>query len=237
MPVAAQMLEGLVTDAESGAVLPGVVVINKTHERSSFSDVNGNFSIAAQKGDEIEFTYLGYAPGSMQMPEQGRVYRKVSLRKQLFSLDEVVIGPQYTPYQLDSIKRRQTYHAALSREKMSSSVLGSIFSPASALAEQFNKSSKQIYRFQKNYVKWEDQKFVDTRYTPEEVAQLTGLKGDTLGAFMSAYPMPADYARAATDLEIKMWIKYNYKEWMKHPVMPPKIDMPDTNEDSLRRKP
>lgn len=232
----AQTFEGIVTDIESGASLPGVVIVNKTHQQSTMSDINGNFSIAAAKGDEIEFTYLGYYPNNMQMPESVKVFRKIGLRKQLFTLDEVVIGPEYTPYQLDSIARRKTYKTALSREKASSSVVGTIFSPVSALAEQFNKQSKQIYRFQKNFVRWEDQKFVDTRYSLEEVGKLTGLKGDTLGAFMSAYPMANDFARAATDLEIKMWIKYNYKEWIKNPiVLPPKISIPDLEADTLKK--
>jgi hypothetical protein len=52
------------------------------------------------------------------------------------------------------------------------------------------------------------------------VAALTGLTGDTVGYFMNANPMPFDYARAATDLELKMWIRYNYKQWLKNPVIP-----------------
>jgi hypothetical protein len=135
---------------------------------------------------------------------------------------------------LDTLSARFHRPPDLSRERASSSVLGSVFSPASALAEQFNKKSKQRARFQTNFAKWENQKFIDTRYSPEQVNALTGLTGDTLAAFINAHPMPYDYARTATDLEVKMWIRYNYREWIKKPIVLPK---PITIEgaDTLRK--
>lgn len=202
------------------------------------SDANGAYSIVAYKNDVIEFSSLGYYSYNMSMPEEGKVTRKITLNKKAFALDEVVIGPQYTPYQIDSIKRRQLYKSALTRGFASSSVMGSIFSPVSALAEQFSRESKQAKRFQQNYGKWEAQRFVDTRYSFDEVQTLTGLTGDTLAAFINAYPMAMDYAKTATDMEVKMWIKYNYREWIKNPiVLPPPIEMFNKNETDSLKKP
>jgi len=229
----AQQLQGVITDFEGNETLVAVTVMNKTKSQTVVSDADGKYNIAAQKGDEIEFTYVGYYSLTILMPEDGVVFRRVSLKKKLFSLEEVVIGPSWTPYQKDSIARRKTYALDLSRQKVSSSALASVFSPATALAEQFSKKSKQRFRFQSNYAKWEDQKFVDTRYTNEEVTALTGLQGDTLAAFINAHPMPTDYARTATDLEIKMWIKYNYREWIKKPIVLPKV-IPNNLSDTLK---
>jgi hypothetical protein len=230
----AQVLEGIVADNDGGSTLPAVVVTNKTKTQSTMTDVDGKYSIRADKGDEIEFSYIGYYPLALMMPESGNTFRRVSLKRKLFSLDEVEIRPDYTPYQIDSMRRRKLYALDLSRERVSSTVMGSIFSPASALAEQFSKKSKQRFRFQKNFVKWEDQKYVDTRYLPEEVASLTGMSGDTLAAFMNSHPMPSDYARSATDLEIKMWIKYNYREWIKKPIVLPPV-IPTEPADTLKK--
>jgi hypothetical protein len=225
-------MEGIVAENDGGSAMPAVIVKNKTKTQSTMTDVDGKYSIRADKGDEIEFSCMGYYPLTVLMPEAGNVFRRVSMVKKLFSLEEVEIRPDYTPYQLDSMRRRKLYALDLSREKVSSTVMGTIFSPASALAEQFSKKSKQRFRFQKNFVKWEAQKYVDTRYTPEEVASLTGLGGDTLATFMNAYPMPSDYARSATDIEVKMWIRYNYREWAKKPmVLPPPI--PKESADTL----
>lgn len=225
--ISAQTIQGVVTDME-GNTLPAVAVNNKTKGQMSMTDAEGRYNLSATKGDNLEFSYLGYYTIAMLMPEDGSVFRRISMRKKLFSLDEVVIGPGWTAYQKDSIERRKTYKFALERQKERS-----VMSPVSALADNLSRKSKQRWRFQKNFSKWEDQKFVDTRYSPEEVAELTGLQGDTLAAFINAYPMPADYARTATDLEVKMWIKYNYKTWIKHPVVP-KIQIPAADSSKSR---
>jgi hypothetical protein len=230
-----QVFEGVVTDYDGGVALAGVVLRNIETNQGALSGIDGKFKIRASKDDEIEFSYLGYYSFRMRVPESG-VYRQVTLKKKLFELDDIVIRPDYTPYQLDSIERRKTYNLALNRGFASSSVLGSVFSPVSALAEQFDKKSKQIKRFQQNYFKWEDQKFIDTRYSFGEVSKLTGFTGDTLAAFIAAYPMPVDYARTATDMEIKMWIRYNYREWIKKPiVIPPGISIPNSEADTLKK--
>ena len=72
-----------------------------------------------------------------------------------------------------------------------------------------------LYEFQKTFAEEEVNKFIDTRYTTSLVAKLTGLTGDSVAHFMYDYPMPYDYARNATDLELKMWIRSSYKEWIK----------------------
>lgn len=231
----AQVLEGITADAD-GASIPGVVIINKTRNQSAISNAEGKYTITAFKGDHIEFSFLGYYPLDIIMPEAGNVFRRISMRKQLLALDEVEIRPDLSPYQQDSLERRSRYASDLNRTRASSSVLGAVFHPASALAEQFNKKSKQRYRFQQNFAKWEGQKFIDSRYTPDQVAALTGLGGDSLASFINTYPMSYDYARTATDMEIKMWIKYNYRQWMKNPVLLPSVtDNMNIAADSARK--
>lgn len=226
----AQKIQGIVVDNENGEPLPAVSITNTTQRQTTLSDPDGKYSIVCNKDDEIKFSYVGYYPVTVTVPDDSIVYRKIELQRKLFSLETVNIRPDWTPYQIDSMKRRSIYELDLNRNRVSSSVLGSVLSPASALAEQFSKKSKQRFRFQKNFAKWESQRFVDTRYTSEEVARLTGLSGDTLAVFMNEHPMPYDFARAATDLEIKMWIRYNYREWIKKPIVIPTIPA----EDSLR---
>jgi len=212
--VAGQSLSGVIEDIDSKNPVPVAMVTNKTSGNSTFADIDGNYSIAAKAGDIIEFSYLGYYPVTITTPTaiNNSGYKRIGMKKQLVSLENVEIRPDLTPYQIDSIARRKTYRQALDRLKERS-----FMSPASALAENISKKSKQRWRFQKNFARWEDQKFVDTRYTPELVKEMTGIEDEQLFHFMNAYPMPADYARTASDLEIKMWIKYNYRQWQKTP--------------------
>lgn len=222
-----QTLTGVISEHNGNEAMAGVVVVNRSLNLSTMTDEKGKYAIKAMKGNEIVISYLGYNSISFLMPAAEDVYRNIWLKKNLIALNEVQIRPDYTPYQLDSMARRSLYNEALSRERVSSSVLGSIMSPATAVAEQFSKKAKQRHRFQKNYWKWEDQKFIDTRYTSDMVQNLTGLYGDSLANFMNAYPIAAEYARTATDLELKMWVKYNYRQWQKQLL----------NSDSLNVKP
>jgi hypothetical protein len=125
-------------------------------------------------------------------------------------LEEVTIHKgKFTQYQLDSMERAEVYKIPLQRTHPNT-----IMNPVSAIAEKFNKKAKRTYEFQKVFAKGEQEKFIDTRYTPKLVTQLTGATGDTIGHFMYACPMPYDFARTCTDLELKMWIRSNYKQWI-----------------------
>jgi hypothetical protein len=209
-PAIAQTLQGKVKDAGTGEPLYPVTVVNLRTQKATYTTQQGDFTIHADKGDIISFTYIGYKPKEYNMPVSVGAYTtNISLQRISYQLQEVILMPGYNQYQVDSIERKRTYRAALSRRK--SSPIGS---PFSFVAEKFNKRSKQIFKFQRNFNQWEDEKYIDTRYTTDLVYEMTGLEGDSLGHFMNAYPMPYDYARTATDLEMKMWIRHHYREWL-----------------------
>lgn len=216
LKVDAQSIKGTVVDGETGLPLSAVTVLISETQKVAFTDANGYFIIDANTGDRVAFSLPGYRPEYRKKPftVDGVATMRVELFKLSYELDEFVFRPKYTPYQLDSINRRETYSRVLARHK------SSIASPLSWTAEKFSKRAKRIFKFQKMYNGMEEQKFIDTRYTPAIVAQMTGLQGDTLAHFMNANPLPSDFARAATDLELKMWIRENYKAWMKNPVIP-----------------
>lgn len=208
----AQVLRGVITDSATHKPLYPVTVVNLDTRESAYSDEKGNYSIAVRPGNHVAYTYIGYKP-------QQRIIRYVLGDMQInvqmqgvnYQLDEFTVRPGYTPYQIDSLQRRSTYQRPLALPHASP-----FNSPISAIAQLFAPTTKQTFRFQKSYAKWESQLFIDSRYSPELVTQLTGLTGDSLGNFMNATPMPYDYARTATELEIKMWIRYNYKQWLKN---------------------
>lgn len=221
----AQSLKGVVVDRETGEPLYSVTIVNTLTREATFSNEQGEFTINAKAGTPIAFTMLGYENTKHNVPYNiGVAMMRVEMDPVPYKLGEILIRPGYTPYQADSVRRHSTYQRALAREKTTS-----IMSPVSLLAEKLSGKSKQVYNFQKNFNKWESERFIDSRYTPEMVTQLTGLKGDSLGQFMVAYPMPYDYARKASELELQMWVRYNYKQWMKLPLEAGKV--PDTMAD------
>lgn len=208
--LSAQLAEGRVVDAGSGKGLYPVTIVNLRTQESTYTDEVGDFELPAVPGDKLAFAYIGYRTIQKTVPSaRGAVAWRIDMAPLNYELSEVQVRPKYTQYQIDSIKRHSTYQRPLARVKG-----GSIMSPVSLLAEKLSRRSKQIQRFQEDFQYFEKERFIDTRYTPELVESLTSLTGDTLAHFMNAYPMPYDYARAASDLELKMWIRTNFKEWL-----------------------
>ncbi len=219
----AQSINGIVTDEYTGNPLYPVTIVNLSTQQSSYTNTDGTFSIRAKAGQTIAFSFIGYEHVEYTVaPGASNTNIKIKMYSTTYQLRELIVKPKYTPYQIDSIENKRVYAPALSLPHSNP-----ITSPISFIAEKLSSRSKQIFRFQKNLDQWENQRFIDTRYTPQLVSLLTGLKGDSVGYFMNAYPMDYKYARAATDLEIKMWIRFHYKEWMKDgsPVDSNLVDM------------
>lgn len=230
----AQSVSGTVRDAESGTPLAGVKVTDLSTSGMAISDAEGRFTIAGASGDPVSFSAAGYATSTRKVPTAlGSVPWRVDLRLFNVSLNEVLIRPHLSGYAADSAERRAVYKRALARHRSSP-----IMSPVSYLAEHISRRQRALFKFQKDFVRMENEKFIDSRYTPDLAAQLTGLEGDTLAQFIRENPMPLDYARAATDLELKMWIRSQYKAWaLRHPalaVTPPRLA---PRADTTARKP
>lgn len=228
MPLVAQQLRGIVRNAETLAPLHFASVTNLRNRQMAFADSTGHFSLQATAGDVLAVASPGFATMQRRVPPvMGALEFQLDMEPLNFTLNEVLVRPKYTAYQIDSIERHSTYQRTLARQKN-----GSVMSPVSALAEALSTKQKRLYRFKKEFARMEDERFIDTRYTPTLVAQMTGLQGDTLAHFMNSYPMPYDYARTATDLELKMWIRTQYKAWMKEPHVIPQV----ANADSVLQK-
>lgn len=208
----AQSLQGIVTDAHTHKPLAGATIVNVISQQISYTDVNGFYTISARQSDVIAYTFIGYKSIEKVKPISVLVATlNVELERSAYDLQEVFLRPgKLTQYQIDSADRAVTYKLPLQRRPPSP-----IMSPASALAELFSKRAKRTYQFQQNFIAGEIEKFIDTKYSPELVTAITGLTGDSIGYFMYAYPMPYDYARNASNLEIKMWVRDNFKNWIK----------------------
>ncbi len=208
----AQTMQGIVFDAGTRRPIWPVTVVNIRTQEAVLTSENGFYSIHAEQGDKIAFSYVGYKAELRPKPPSVIVATQdVFLTRTETQLQEVKVRlRQYTKFQLDSIERRSIYKLQLQRRPPSA-----FASPVSAIAEKFSKKAKRTYAFQKEFARMEDEKWIDSRYTPELVTELTGITGDTIGHFMYAYPMAYDFARAASDLEIKLWIRENYRAWIK----------------------
>ncbi len=224
----AQTLKGVVVDGETGKPLYPVTIVNLNLKTTVYTDDKGQYSIEAKTGDIISFSYIGYNATQYITPPSISVNTlKVRMVPMNVQLNEFTLKPGYTPYQRDSVERAQTYKKELVAPNKNVTVGFdngvAINGPITFLASKLGAGDKEKKKFRKDYKVWEENRFIDTRYTPELVTSMTGLSGDTLADFMNTHPMDYDFARAASDLEIKMWIRYNYKEYLnkiKQPTQP-----------------
>lgn len=84
-------ITGVISDAK-GTPIPGVTVRNSATARVAVSDPNGRFSIAASKGQQLIFSFLGYASKTITAGDQRRISVTLSEAADIALNDVVVIG-------------------------------------------------------------------------------------------------------------------------------------------------
>ena len=215
--VRGQTLRGIVVDAETSKPLYPVTITNLSTDRSTTTNEAGTFELPAKSGEGLSFSFLGYHT-EQRIANPGEDL-KVELTPLSMQLKEYVLHPDYTPFQKDSAALATLYSTELSKRPIKAGFsnangggfTGLIGGPIQKMSKGYKKNKK----FQENFRKDIEQKYIDTRYTQGLVSALTGFTGDSLATFMNFYPMEYGFARMATDLELKMWIRNNYRDYLK----------------------
>jgi len=205
------VFKGTIIDSAKNITINSVRVENLSTHQGDYSNLDGFFSIEGKEGDYIIFSYLGFNNKVIRLSSSfNNSNQIIKMTVKTVGLKGVTIKQGPTQYQTDSAKRADIYKDAFEYTQSKSAM-----SPITSLYQIFSKKHKNMRHFQDQIVDIEKQKFIGTRYSEELTAQMTGLKDDALIKFMQAYPMEVEFARAASDLEIKMWIKYNFQEYSK----------------------
>ena len=83
-----QMVSGNISD-ETGAPLPGASVVVTDKNIGATSDFNGNYSISAQEGDNLRFSYIGMQSKTVTVGTDTTL--NVSLEEDTQQLNEVIV--------------------------------------------------------------------------------------------------------------------------------------------------
>ena len=83
------VFSGKVTDSSSGEALPGVSIVVKGTTNGTISDFDGNFSLSVNRGEIIQFSFVGYK--AQEIVAQGQQSLRVALVVDTEQLEEVVI--------------------------------------------------------------------------------------------------------------------------------------------------
>lgn len=81
-------IKGKITD-DGGRPIPGVTILNKTTGKGTISEGSGAYSIEADKGDLLVFSYIGYQQKKVSVADQTTI--NISLEPETSSLDQVVV--------------------------------------------------------------------------------------------------------------------------------------------------
>lgn len=82
-----QTVKGKVVD-KSGLTLPGVNIFNVTTNTGSITDVDGNFTVDAKKGDILRFSYIGMKEVEITVT---KAELNVTLLEESQALDDIVV--------------------------------------------------------------------------------------------------------------------------------------------------
>jgi TonB-linked SusC/RagA family outer membrane protein len=81
---------GKISDATTGAGLPGVNVVEKGTANGTITDLNGTYIITvANPSSELEFSFVGYVTESVEVGEQTEI--NMNLVEDIMQLDELVV--------------------------------------------------------------------------------------------------------------------------------------------------
>ena len=114
-------LNGVITD-ETGEPLPGVTVQNKSNGKISASDIDGRYTIDANEGDELLFTYVGMQDFSSTAGKNA--IANVVMKTDAIALENVVI----TGYQTLSKERTTGSYAIVTSKQLENKLQPSLTS-------------------------------------------------------------------------------------------------------------
>tara|TARA_B100001093_G_scaffold331480_1_gene316502 strand:+ start:107 stop:3193 length:3087 start_codon:yes stop_codon:yes gene_type:complete len=85
--IIAQNISGIVS-SDDGTPLPGATIVNIETNQGTSSDFDGNYTISAEEGQTLEFSFLGYDSVQIKITSTD----KIDVVLQISSLDEVVVS-------------------------------------------------------------------------------------------------------------------------------------------------
>ncbi|HZE84794.1 MAG TPA: hypothetical protein VE035_10805 [Puia sp.] len=223
-----QTLTGRILKKGGQEVLAGVTVYNFRKGRHNVSDIGGNYKIPAGIGDTVIFTSAGYLPDTLvvasYMLGESLVVR---LDPNVMRLPSLQVD-EASNYQMDSMKRREDYAFILNKKhpvklmngKRPGDGPGLSFSPIG----YFSKNETRKRRLKKRLAQEEKDYYIDYKFPPARVAQLTGLRGDSLQLFLVRYRPSYPFCRTANNQDILFYINEKMKLFRKtQPLIPRRI--------------
>lgn len=212
----AQTQRGRVVNRETAEPIYHATIYNAVTGENTFTDPEGYYVIPAKNNERLTFSQNSYH--SVDTAANPAANMTIELTPLSVKLPAYTLHG-LTQYQQDSLEMTSLYSKELNTKPVkvgfSNANGGGFTGLIGAPVKKMSRSYRQNKRFKENFNKDMQQRYIDSKYTPVLVNAITSLSGDSLAVFMNTYPMEYAFARTATDLEIKMWIRNNYKQYQR----------------------
>jgi hypothetical protein len=236
-----QQIKGKVVDKDTK--LPVNFVIVTLGSKQAFTNSFGEFNVAASGNDSLKIACFGYKTYTALVNNVMAVVH-VELEPAKIVLKEVIVhSNREREFKKDSTENRQFYTKQFNYKGptvMDAFVGKPIKNPGElisidvgTLIRALTKKSTREYKFNKLLLRDEQAEYVNQKFNHGLVAKVTGLKGDTLSAFMVSYRPDYKLAHKVTDYEMELYIKDCYKKFLKDGLNGRELFI-DSKKDSVR---
>jgi hypothetical protein len=196
-----QLISGYIRDSLTHFPIANASVLNETTRKTVQTDQKGFFHLYAQSGDLLQLTAKNYHIDTVRFISVFSDTIEIFLRSRSELLDMVTVSAKYSEYQFDSMKRKLDF------DKMRGTTLNTVSRPNTGFGLSLNldRAFKKKYSNRKKedalFKKTEQTAYVQYRFSPEVVAQYTGLKGEPLRDFIFLYTPSYQWLRQHTSNE------------------------------------
>jgi len=190
-------------------ILMSATIRNMTRHMINISDLGGNYRIAAEAGDSLIFSHLGYISDTIVVDNNMFNERlPVELKMKISYLQSVEVD-EMAKYRLDSLSRREDYDYIFKNKnakplwdnKLSGDGRGVNFSPIG----HWSSNEKQKRKLKERLERDDKEEFIYYKFS-RRVPRLTGLTGDSLITFINKYKPAYDYCLNASNLDMLIYI-------------------------------
>lgn len=216
----AQVYEAFVYDISTRKPVADAVVLNMDSKMAAMTGSNGQFLINGLPGHQLRVVHPGFADHFSYVSP--RTSDTIFLIEHSVSLEEVTVSSELAKFRKDSADRRIIYKKVLedagSRPRAGSVSGGpnnfgfGVSGLFSELALRASGKKKAYRRFVRQMLQDEQNQFIALRYNAELVMRTINTTRDVADSFIVRHPMPVDFARQASDVEIKMWIRERWRK-------------------------
>lgn len=205
-----QSIDGLVLDKETQQRIAKVYIQNLGSNTHIFNNTRGEFSLVLSKGDVLLASKEGYFNDTLIVADQKVLI--FHMRRSSIYLKEVLVVARKSPEEI--LKQRKSeydraYKLADPGDLFTVGATGAGLSIGN-IYNLLSKDGKNARRLTELIQKEYQENVVDSRFTPDLVQRITGLKDVYLQHFMRIYRPSYYFVVAANAYELSAYVKNKY---------------------------